>query len=706
MTIMSESKNSNRLIHEKSPYLLQHAHNPVDWYPWGEEAFSKAKEENKPIFLSIGYSTCHWCHVMEKESFEDEEVAELMNEAFVNIKVDREERPDIDKTYMQVAQMITGRGGWPLTIIMTPEKEPFFASTYIPKKGRFNQSGMLDLIPQIQELWKNGQTRISDVTSQIKQALKQKPSTMGEGRLDRSIIEDAFHTYSQRFDEENGGFGRAPKFPSPHNLIFLLRYWNRSKDPWALHMVEKTLEKMRFGGIFDHIGYGFHRYSTDAHWLVPHFEKMLYDQAMLIMAYTEAYHATKREEFAETVHEVIDYLQRDMMDEGGAFYSAEDADSEGEEGKFYVWTKQEIESVLTREEAEFFAKAYNISENGNFRDEATQKRTGANIPHLRHDEEKTAEQLGLDFDSYVAVIDRIRIKLLEVRATRVRPHLDDKILTDWNGLTIAALARAGRVIGIPHFVTLAEKALNFILSTMREDEGKLLHRYRDNEADVEAFLDDYAFLIWGLIELYESTFKPKYMRLGLELAHEMVEKFQDDEKGGFYFSSHDSEELLIRNKDGYDGAIPSGNSAAALDLVRLSRLTGETSLEDMAEQTVRSFAVSISNSGAGFSWMLTALDYMLGPSYEVVITGSESDNQTEKMLDALRTHYMPTKVVIHKPGGRTNEEVAEIAPYTRYYDAVNSKATAHVCIEHNCKLPTNNVSKMIDLLSSEGVTMK
>ncbi len=698
---MSESKHSNRLIHEKSPYLLQHAHNPVDWYPWGEEAFSKAKEENKPIFLSIGYSTCHWCHVMEKESFEDEEVAELMNEAFVNIKVDREERPDIDKTYMQVAQMMSGRGGWPLTIIMTPEKEPFFAATYIPKKGRLNQGGMLDLIPKIQQLWEGDQGRVSDVTSQIKQALAQKPSTMGERRLDRSTIDDAFHVYSQRFDEENGGFGQAPKFPSPHNLIFLLRFWKRSKDPWALHMVEKTLEKMRLGGIFDHIGYGFHRYSTDVRWLLPHFEKMLYDQAMFILAYTEAYQATKNENYAETVHEIIDYLQRDMMDVQGAFYSAEDADSEGKEGKFYVWTKQEIEHALSEEETELFAKAYNISENGNFRDEATKERTGANIPHLTHDEEKIAEQLGLDFDTYIALMDRIRIKLLETREKRVRPHLDDKILTDWNGLTIAALAKAGRVIGVPHYVTQAEKALDFILSRMRKDEGQLLHRYRDNEADVDAFLDDYAFLIWGIIELYESTFKPKYLRLGLELAEEMEEKFLDNKEGGFYFSSHDSEELLTRNKDGYDGAIPSGNSAAALDLVRLSRLSGDARLEDMAEETIRSFGVSISNSGAGFSWMLAALDYSLGPSFELVIAGSTSDEQTEKMFDALRAHYMPTKVVIYKPGGKIDEEIAELAPYTRYYDAVDGKATAHVCIEHNCKLPTNDVSKMIDLLSSE-----
>lgn len=703
---MVESKTSNRLIHEKSPYLLQHAHNPVDWYPWGKEAFFKAREENKPIFLSIGYSTCHWCHVMEKESFEDEQVADLMNQAFVNIKVDREERPDIDKTYMQVAQMITGRGGWPLTIIMTPDKEPFFASTYIPKKGRFNQIGMLDLIPQIRKLWEDDQARISDVTNKIKQALNQKPSTMEERSLDRSTIDDAFHVYSQRFDDENGGFGRAPKFPSPHNLIFLLRYWRRSKDQWALHMVEKTLDKMRLGGIFDHIGYGFHRYSTDAQWLLPHFEKMLYDQAMHIMAYTEAYQATKNQNYAETAHEIIEYLQRDMMDEGGAFYSAEDADSEGEEGKFYIWTKQEIENALSDEESLLFAKAYNISKDGNFRDEATHKRTVANIPHLLHDEEKIAEQLGLDFDSYVALMDRIRIKLLETREKRIRPHLDDKILTDWNGLVIAALAKAGHVIGVPHYVTQAEKALDFILSRMRRDGEQLLHRYRDNEADVDAFLDDYAFLIWGIIELYESTFKTKYLQLALELAKEMIEKFLDEEQGAFFFSSHDSEELLTRNKDGYDGAIPSGNSAAVLDLVRLSRLTGDTSLEDIAEQTIRSFGVSISNSGAGFSWMLTALDYLLGPSFEIVIAGSKFDEQTEKMIDALRNHYIPTKVVIYKPGREIDNEIAALAPYTKYYDVVEGKATAHVCVEHNCKLPTNDVSKMIELLNSEETPTK
>ena len=696
-----QEEKQNRLISEKSPYLLQHAYNPVEWYPWGEEAFEKAEKEDKPLFLSIGYSTCHWCHVMAHESFEDDEVADLMNQAFVNIKVDREERPDIDKVYMEIAQMMTGRGGWPLTIIMTPEKEPFYAATYIPKESRYGQPGMMELVPRLKEIWQSDRANISDVTSRIKDALSEKTAEAVDGNLGIDDIETAFSLFSSRFDDRKGGFGSAPKFPSPHNLMFLLRYWKRTGDDWALHMVERTLRAMRDGGIFDHIGYGFHRYSTDANWLLPHFEKMLYDQALLLFAYLEAFEATRKPEYARVCTEIIEYVLRDMTSKDGAFFSAEDADSEGVEGKFYVWSSKEIEDALSKKEAAAFRKMYNIRPEGNFREEATGEETKQNIPHVTRTTDDLAEEMGEDKETLMQTLESARQKLFSVREKRIRPHLDDKILTDWNGLLIAALAKAGRVLDNSDFVTAAERATEFVRSSLTDDQGRLLHRFRDGESIVTAFLDDHAFFVWGLLELYESTFDPKYLEMARNMTNDQITYFWDESGGAFFFTAHDSEDLLVRKKEAYDGAIPSGNSVSMLNLIRLARLLGDNELESKAGIIGETFSSEVSRMQTAYSFMLVALDYALGPSHEIVIAGEASSDYTMEMLRSLRERFLPSTVVLLRPGGDVSKQLNSLAPFSKFMDTINDEATAHVCTNHNCKLPTNNIKQMLELLGEE-----
>jgi uncharacterized protein YyaL (SSP411 family) len=688
----------NRLSSEKSPYLLQHAYNPVDWHAWGEEAFELAKKENKPIFLSIGYSTCHWCHVMAHESFEDEEVAGLMNEAFVNMKVDREERPDIDKVYMQVAQMMTGRGGWPLTIVMTPDKKPFYAATYIPKEARYSQLGMIQLVPRLKEIWETDRENVDDVISQIEEALSSDSGGVTGTSVDMESIETAFSSFLRRFDKERGGFGTAPKFPSPHNLMLLLRYWKRSRDEDALKMVETTLKEMRKGGIWDHVGYGFHRYSTDAQWLLPHFEKMLYDQAMLLYAYIEAFEVSEDAVYADVAQDIIRYVLRDLTSSEGAFYSAEDADSEGVEGKFYVWSQEEIETHLDAHEFEAFVRYYNIIEKGNFKEEATREDTGLNIPHETDSIGKVAEEIGITIDALDELIERGRNKLFEIREKRIRPQRDDKVLTDWNGLFIAALAKASRTLGIDEYNAAAEKAMEFILTKMISSDGRLHHRFRDGEVAVPAFLDDYAFLVWGLIELYETTFNPKYLELARDLTKEQIKRFWDAEKKGFYFTADDSEELLVRQKEAYDGAIPSGNSVSMLNLLRLSRLLGDEEFESLSALIPDVFSNIITRSPTGFSFMLSGLDYALGPSHEIVIAGRLDEEETQAMLVELRNRFLPNTVILLRSDEEVSKKLNSLAPFSKFYDRVNDKATVHVCINHNCKLPTNDIDQMLKLL--------
>ncbi len=688
---------TNRLAKEKSPYLLQHAQNPVDWYPWGEEAFEKAKREDKPIFLSIGYSTCHWCHVMAHESFEDEEIAGLMNDAFVSIKVDREERPDIDGVYMTVCQMLTGSGGWPLTIIMTPGKKPFFAGTYFPKDNRFGRPGMKDIVKRIKELWQNKRGELLKSAGEISEAIKTASLSQHGDEYDESILDKAFEHLKRRYNPVSGGFGNAPKFPTPHNLLFLLRYWKRKKEPDALEMVEKTLIKMRNGGIFDQIGFGFHRYSTDKKWLVPHFEKMLYDQALLTGAYTETFLVTKNPIYEQTTREILEYVIREMTSPEGAFYSAEDADSEGEEGKFYLWSTEEIRDVLNSDEAELAIRIFNMEDNGNWVDQMHEGYSGTNILHIH----KTLKELSVEFNisenELNKKVETIRSKLFKVREKRIYPFKDDKILTDWNGLMISAFCKAAQAFDENTYIEAAEKAMGFILSKLNENNGSLLHRFREGDASIPANLDDYSFIISALLDLYETVFDTSYLEKAIQLNEYTINHFFDEENGGFYFTSYSSEELLVRHKEIYDGAVPSGNSVSILNLLRLNRITGNQNYEILASKTADAFSKSIITSPSAFTQALCALDLVFGPSYEIVIAGDTESFGTKEMLKIIRKNYLPNKVVLLKEPG--NEKIGKISPFTLEQDQVNNKTAAYVCQNFSCNFPVTEIDELKKLLN-------
>ncbi|RXA19376.1 thioredoxin domain-containing protein [Methanosarcina sp. MSH10X1] len=688
----------NRLINEKSPYLLQHAYNPVDWYPWGEEAFDKARKENKPIFLSIGYSTCHWCHVMAHESFEDEEVARLMNRAFVCIKVDREERPDIDNIYMTVCQIILGRGGWPLNIIMTPRMKPFFAGTYIPKKSRFSQTGMLELVPRIEEIWNKQHEEVLDSAEKITSTIQNMISeSAGEG-IGESIIEEAYEELLSSFDNEYGGFERAPKFPTPHKLFFLLRYWRRSGNPEALHMVEYTLENMYRGGIHDPLGSGFHRYSTDNMWIVPHFEKMLYDQALIATAYTEAYQVTGKSLYREAAEGVLDYVLRDLTSPQGGFYCGEDADVEGEEGRYYLWTLEEIKSVLSPEDAELIIKAFNLKEGGNFEEEIRGRKTGTNILYLPRSLEAVAAELGIPADEVKSQMKLAKEKLLAARNERKRPAKDDKILTDWTGLMITAFAKGFQIFGEEKYLRAASNAADFILKTLYSSEKRLLHRYREGEAGISGTADDYAFLVNGLLDLYEAGFEIRYLKAALCLNKEFLEHFWDPIQGGLFFTADDSESLIFRKKEFADAAIPSGNSVEMLNLLRLARVTADPELEDRAQGLERAFSKLIRKIPSGYAQFLSALDFGLGPTYQVVIVGKHESPDTVHMLEELRAYFIPNKVLIFRPEGK-DPEITDLAAYTKEQTPIEGKATAYVCQNYECQLPTTEVNEMLKMLN-------
>jgi len=698
---MNDNGVTNKLASEKSPYLLQHAKNPVDWYPWGHEAFNKAKEENKPIFLSIGYSTCHWCHVMAHESFENPEVAELMNDVFVSIKVDREERPDIDNIYMTVCQMMTGGGGWPLTILMTPDKKPFFAGTYFPKTSRFGRIGLIDLIKRIKDLWINQKAELLDSAEKLTLSLQSLDQESPGLSFDENLLKKTYNQLNMQFDAKNGGFRERPKFPTPHNLLFLLRFWKRTGLKEALEMVEKTLLSMRKGGIYDHIGFGIHRYSTDSIWLVPHFEKMLYDQALVSLAYLEAYQATKNTLYSKTAQEIFTYVLRDMTSENGGFYSAEDADSEGEEGKFYVWSKKEIEDILNKEDSELVVKIFNIQESGNFLEESTQKMTGKNILHFQKSISELSKDLGIAEQELRIKIEEIREKLFSVREKRVHPHKDDKILTDWNGLMIASLAKSAKVLCESLYLEAAKKATNFILKEMRKSDGRLLHRYREGEAEIDGYLTDYAFLIWGLIELYEATFEIKYLRTAIELNKLQIELFWDKNVGGFYFTPYDGEELLTRQKEIYDGAIPSGNSVAMLNLLRLSYFTGDSELEEKADILSRVFTEKLKSTPIAYTQFMVAADFVVGPSYSLVVAGNSLSQDTNEMIQAINSKYIPNKVFIHRRVEQDPPCIDDLSNFVQFFDDLDGKATAYVCINKTCKPPTHDIDKMLEYLNSK-----
>ncbi|CVK21327.1 thioredoxin domain-containing protein [Sporomusa sphaeroides] len=693
---MSE-KHINHLVNEKSPYLLQHAHNPIDWYPWGEEAFAKAKEEDKPIFFSCGYSTCHWCHVMERESFENQDVAALLNNYFVAVKVDREERPDVDHIYMAVCQAVTGQGGWPLTIVMTPDKKPFFAGTYLPKHAKWGRPGIMEVLSMLKEQWDQNRDKIEEIGEKLAQSLKQPALKPEAGQLSQATLERAFSQLLNDFDPNHGGFGTAPKFPTPHNLLFLMRYWRRTGDKKAIAMVIKTLDAMSRGGIYDHLGYGFARYSTDAKWLAPHFEKMLYDNALLCYAYVEAYQCTDDPDFARIAGEIISYVLRDMTSPGGAFYSAEDADSEGVEGKFYIWSRQELLELLGPELGELFADVYNVTPEGNFE-------AGDNILNLiSRDLYDYAAQHDLDIHELEEKMAEARQLLYQAREQRIPPFKDDKILTAWNGLMIAALAKAARVLQREEYAEAAERAVEFVFTKLTAEDGKrLLARYRDGHAAYLGYVDDYAFLLWGLLEVYETTFNPKYLRQALEISEELTRLFWDKENGGFYFTGNDGEELLLRPKEIYDGAIPSGNSVAALALLKLARLTEDNKYITLVETMFSCFSREVQHYPRAYTYFLLALDYYLSVPSHIVIAGEREDPEVQAMLAVAGGRFMPeTTVVYNDPVYQTDNW--ELIPVAAGQEAVGGRATGYICENFACRRPVHTLAEFEQMLTKQRV---
>ncbi len=673
-------KHANRLINEKSPYLLQHANNPVDWYPWGDEAFEKAKREDKPIFLSLGYSTCHWCHVMERESFEDEEVANILNKHYVSIKVDREERPDVDTIYMAVCQAMTGHGGWPLTIIMTPERNPFFAGTYFPKSSGRGMPGLISILNKVADLWANAREALVKSGEQITEAMSAHTADHNPGEITEETLQQAFDYYQQTFDTRYGGFGSAPKFPTPHNLMFLLRYWKTTDNEAALNMVERTLDMMYRGGIYDHIGFGFARYSTDRRWLVPHFEKMLYDNALLALAYLEAFQATGKQEYAKPAREIFTYVLREMTYPQGGFYSAEDADSEGVEGKFYVWTPEEVKEVLGETLGRHYCQDFDITGHGNFE--------GKNIPNLIS-------------TGFVDGYSEAREKLFNARENRVHPFKDDKILTAWNGLMIAALSFGARVLNEPAYLEAAEKAARFTMQNLRQHNGRLLARYRDGEAAHLAYIDDYAFLIWGLIELYQSGFNTEYLETAIELTKNMIKLFWDQEQGGFFLYGSDSEALITRPKEIYDGATPSGNSVAALNLLRLARLTGDEALAETAQHQLKAFGKTVDESPVGYSYFLMAAWFNITPPIDVTIAGDINSQGTKEMLHAVNSRFLPENLVNLNSPGKQGEKLRQLIPSLNDKTPVQDATTAYVCNNFTCHAPVTNLVNLEELLKQK-----
>lgn len=675
---------ANRLADEKSPYLLQHKNNPVDWFPWGDEAFDKAEEENKPVFLSVGYSTCHWCHVMERESFEDHEVAEMLNRHYVSIKVDREERPDIDHIYMSVCQALTGQGGWPLTIIMTPGRQPFFAGTYFPKNSKWGRAGLLDMLDQIRRKWQSDRDSITEASQRVTGAVMEQFTSEG-GELAGEVVDRACRDLEKSFDSRYGGFGGAPKFPTPHNLMFLLRYWKRTGEKTAMEMVEKTLRCMHAGGIYDHIGFGFSRYSTDRQWIVPHFEKMLCDNALISLVFTEAYQVTGEPFYRRVAGEIFTYVLRDMTSPEGAFYSAEDADSEGVEGKFYVWTPGEVSRVLGQERARNFCEIYDITREGNFE--------GQSIPNLA--------AAGGQVEGGGKRLEDCRRKLFSHREKRVHPHKDDKILTSWNGLMVASLARSAAVTGDGKCLGAAERAAGFIWDKMRTGGGRLLARYRDGEAAYPGYIDDYAFLQWGLLELFDATLKPEYLRRAMQLMEQMRDLFWDEGSGGFFFYGRDAEQLIARPKEVYDGAVPSGNSVAAHNILWLARITGREDLSGLAERQLRAFAGTVSAHPRGYTFFLTSFQSALSPSREIVIAGEPGSEGVRKMVDAVHREFLPDTVLVFHPENGGAAEIEELVPLTRGRKAVDGMPAAYICENFACHEPTTDVERLASVIRGE-----
>ena len=697
----------NHLIREKSPYLLQHANNPVEWYPWGDEAFQKAKKENKPVFLSIGYSTCHWCHVMAHESFEDPDVAKVINDYFIPIKVDREERPDIDHVYMNCVMAMTGQGGWPLTAFLTPDKKPFYGGTYFPPYAKWGSAGLVDIMNSVHQMWESDSAKIIESSESLTQALVQQIESKQTGTnnsLTIDIFQKAYQQFLHSYDRRYGGFGESPKFPSSHNLSFLLRYAKRFNEPMAQEIVENTLIKMARGGMYDQLGGGFHRYSTDQYWQVPHFEKMLYDQAILTRTYLEAYQLTKNEFFAQVARETFDYVLREMQDPQGGFYCAQDADSldpdhaedsHKKEGAFYVWSFQEILKVLETE-AEIFNYHFGIKPSGNAMIDPHGEFIGKNVLYADDNIEKTAQHFKKSSQEVEQILKSAREKLFKVRSQRPSCHLDDKVLVDWNGLMISSLAFGSRVLKEPKYKEAAEKSAQFIISHLMDKKGRLLHRYRDQESAILGTLTDYAFFIDGLLDLYEATFKAEYLILARDLADDMIELFEDKEHGGFYLTATDSEELLLKHKEIYDGAIPSGNSIAALNLIRLAHFTFDNKWQSILEKLFKSFSHEISQHPSVYAQMLIAFDFSLGSTKEIILSGSQKDSTIQQMIDIIYSQFAPRKaLMLHDT---EDLSVTQVNSFIKTQVPIKGKATAYICENHVCQSPATSVEDLIKIL--------
>ncbi|HZW54686.1 MAG TPA: thioredoxin domain-containing protein [Nitrososphaerales archaeon] len=737
-TMENETKKDNRnseqklnhLASEKSPYLLQHAYNPVDWYPWGEEAFKKARTENKPIFLSIGYSTCHWCHVQAHESFEDPEIAALLNDSFVCIKVDREERPDVDEIYMKAVQTMTGSGGWPLNIFLTPRLEPFYGGTYFPPVARYGIPGFASVIRSISQAWKSDRRNLVESASQLKSVLSQMYSTPNpsQPKVGEFALDDCFIELANLYDREYGGFGSAPKFPTPSNLSFLMRYYKRTGQRASLQMAVRTLNAMATGGIYDQIGGGFHRYSTDRYWLVPHFEKMLYDNALLVQAYAEGYLLTKEQSFAKVVDETLRWILREMVSTGGGYYSAQDADSpDGGEGAYYVWKANEIAEALGAqgdkkvEELNLILRHFGVSEEGNFE-------SGKSILTI-----SGPQRTGVEDSHFSSVVEDAREKLLQAREQRKsRPMTDDKILTAWNGLTITAMSKAFQVFDNQEYLDSARKAADFILSNLvvtseKNEEGekesgdrtgrdasdkeisrrnetkswgskmKLMRRYRDGEVKGDGVLEDYAFFGNSLIDLYESSFEPRYLRTAISICDSMIERFYDERNGGGFFEvGKEVRDLIARPKDAYDGAMPSGNSIAAMFCLRVAEITSNENYREKSQRTFEAFWPQIEAHPSSFTGMLVALDFALGNPKEIVVSGDLERDDTRMLLRAIRNQFLPNSVILHSSSSLERE----IPLIEGRVSGQADTAKVYVCTNFACKLPAKTKEELSAALQS------
>ena len=682
----AKPKHTNRLANEASPYLHQHQHNPVDWYPWGEEAFSKARDEQKPILLSIGYSTCHWCHVMERESFEDEATARVMNEHFVNIKLDREERPDVDKIYMTFVQATTGGGGWPLNVWLTPDLKPFFGGTYFPPEAKFGKPSFTDVLKQIADAWKNQKAEILNSANDISQRIGESIALKAKAdiQLDPAWLDKAVSQFKTQYDPRFGGFGNAPKFPRPSLPLMLLRHAHRTGDQDAINMVLHTCDQMAAGGMYDQIGGGFARYAVDEKWLVPHFEKMLYDNAQLLHLYLDAHLVSGKQKHAKVAHDILRYILRDMRHKDGGFYSAEDADSEGKEGKFYCWTEAELKSLLTPDEFILIKRRYGITTHGNFEDHSDpEPLKGQNVLSIV---DPTLN------DNEASQLESATGKMFDVRAKRVRPHLDDKILSSWNGLMLGAIARAGVVLNEPEYLKAAQANLTFLQRELWDAESKTLyHRWREGQRDDIQLLDAYAFLLDGVLHLYEATLESKHLQFAIDLAGTMKAKFYDDTNGGFWQSVH-TPNLIMKVKEDYDGAIPSGNSVAVLALLRLGKITDNKTFTELAEKTLLLFSDNMINGPNAVPHLLQALDFLVHEPRRAVITGDPKSIGTLNLIAAAHAAYQPNKVVLGVVG--PVESFAKTLPK-------EGNSSAYLCTGSACQPPTSNALKLQEMMASK-----